>query len=83
MEGQQHRVLLPKDVSPSHYVIHLTPNFTDFTFKGEEIVSVKVRSVNFRSAEAHNTKMIRTGVLFHYQDRGARTQGVEDQYRLF
>lgn len=42
MEGQQ-RALLPKDVTPVHYSLHLTPNFTDFTYTGIEAISVKVR----------------------------------------
>ncbi|KAL6056357.1 Aminopeptidase [Balamuthia mandrillaris] len=38
------RVLLPKDVIPLKYYIHLTPNFDDFTFHGLETVDIKVNT---------------------------------------
>jgi aminopeptidase N len=41
-ETKKNRVLLPTDVTPVHYTLHLTPDFQTFTFEGKEQIRVKV-----------------------------------------
>ena len=33
---------LPQDVSPSNYAIRLQPDFSEFTFKGDQNITVEV-----------------------------------------
>ena len=40
--SEKERVLLPTNVKPSSYHIHLTPDLTNFTFEGKETVDVVV-----------------------------------------
>jgi hypothetical protein len=37
------RVLLPDDVVPSKYLIHITPDLKNFTFLGNESIDVEVK----------------------------------------
>jgi len=44
MAATSTRVLLPTDVIPVKYNLHLTPNFNTLTFKGDEIIDVQVKN---------------------------------------
>lgn len=37
------RVLLPSNVRPKHYRVHLTPNFETFQFDGQVDVQVEIK----------------------------------------
>ena len=40
--AEQERVLLPKELKPTHYELTLTPNLIDFTFAGHVVVSLEI-----------------------------------------
>eukprot|EP00455_Lapot_gusevi_P056982 TRINITY_DN957_c0_g2_i1.p1 TRINITY_DN957_c0_g2~~TRINITY_DN957_c0_g2_i1.p1 ORF type:complete len:901 (+),score=360.58 TRINITY_DN957_c0_g2_i1:141-2705(+) len=42
MAAEKQRTLLPRNVIPSHYDLHITPNFADFSFRGRVQVQLKV-----------------------------------------
>lgn len=42
MTEAENRVILPTTVTPIHYQLELTPNFTLLTFDGLEIINVNV-----------------------------------------
>jgi len=57
------RVLLPKDVKPVHYRVHLSPNFETFNYGGQQDVNVKVLnptnsiSVNVLEIDIHTASV--------------------------
>lgn len=42
-DSKQNRVLLPDDVKPVFYRLHLTPDLVNFTFAGKEDVDIVVK----------------------------------------
>eukprot|EP00038_Savillea_parva_P019402 m.27399 g.27399 ORF g.27399 m.27399 type:complete len:872 (+) comp4409_c0_seq1:61-2676(+) len=67
------RVLLPKDVRPTHYTVSLTPNLETFVFTGTETIAIKVATSTARVVLHSNDIKIESASWAASADEGVPT----------
>lgn len=53
MTDHSERVLLPSDLTPKHYTLEITPNFTTFLFQVNETIQVTVHKAGVKTFTLH------------------------------